>query len=200
MLAETTRRIPVIGLALLLPALLFAAPATAQQDTAQARSRMMRRGMHRMHEGGTMGMMGQMGAMRMGADHVGPRLLIDLKSELQLSDDQVARLEKIRDEHHSVMQGMHENMMDLREKMWSARSENDWSALENLIDQRADLQARIAKSLLNVERQSLDVLSADQRQKVETWQQGHRLLRRHLMPEGRGMMGPDTTGPGMRRR
>ena len=197
MLPKTTRRFPVLGLALLLPALLFAAPATAQQDTTQTRPRMMRPGLHRMHQGS---MMGQMGTMRMGAAHVGPRLLIDVKSELQLSDDQVASLAKIRDEHHTAMQEMRENMMGLREKMWNARNEDDWSTLEKLIDQRADLQAKIAKSLLNVERQSLDVLSADQRQKVETWQQGHRLFRREFMPEGRGMMGPDTMGPRMRRR
>lgn len=181
-----------MGLALVLPALLLAGPASAQQDTAQTRPRMMQRGMHRMHEGG---MMGQMGAMRMGAAHVGPRLLINFESELELSDDQVARLEKIRDEHHSVMQGMRENMVNLREKMSSARTENDWSALEELIDQRADLHAKMAKSHLDVERQSLDVLSADQRQKVETWQQGHRLFRRHRAPQDRGMM-----NPGMMRR
>lgn len=193
MSARTNTRTPILGLALFLPALLLAGPAKAQQDTTQTRPRMMQRGVHRMHEGG---MMGQMGAMRMGAAHVGPRLLIDLKSELELSDDQVARLEKIRDDHHPLMQGMHENMMSLREKAASARAENDWSALEDLVDERADLHAKMAKSHLNVERQSLDILNADQRQKVETWQQGHQLFRRHRMPAGRGMMRPDT----MRRR
>lgn len=192
MLTRTVGRIPVLGIALVLPALLLAGPATAQQDTTQTRPRMMQRGMHGMHEGG---MMGQMGAMRMGAAHVGPRLLIDLESELELSDDQVARLEKIRDEHDPVMQAMHENMMNLREKVSSARTENDWSALEELIDQQADLHAKMAKSRLNVERQSLDVLSAEQRQQVETWQKGHRLFRRHRTPQDRGMM-----NPGMMRR
>jgi len=178
----TLKRIATLSLALALP-LVFAAPTLAQQDTTRAgQGMMMRRGMHQgMHQGGAM--MGP-GMMRMGANHVGPGMLLNLKSELELNDQQVGQLTKLREDHHSLMQAMHQNMTDLRDKMIEARGDDDFSALEQLIDERAELHANMAKSRLNVERQALDVLSADQRQKVETWREGARLFRRGHMHRG----------------
>lgn len=194
MSVRSIKRISLTGLAFALPVLFFAAPLAAQQDTTRAgQGMMMRRGMHRgMHQGQGM-MRGEMpGARMMGANHIGPRLLLGLKSELELSNEQASRLEKIQEDHHALMQGMHENMMSLRERTIEARGENDWDALEDIIEERSKLHEKMAKSHLNVERQALGVLSDDQRQKVETWQEGHRLFRQQRME---GMM----NRPGMMR-
>lgn len=128
----------------------------------------------------------------MGPHHVGPGILLALKGELGLTDDQVSRLEKIRADHHPLMEGMRKSMEELHESMVKARSERDWSALESAIDGMAGLQADMAKSHLNVERESLQVLNESQRQKLETWEEGARLFR-HRWLQGR----PHMQAPGM---
>ncbi len=128
----------------------------------------------------------------MGPEHMGPGILLALKDELELTDDQVSRLERIRQDHHALMEGMRKNMEELHESMVKARSERDWSALESAIGAMAGLQAGMAKSHLNVERESLQVLNESQRQKLETWEEGARLLR-HRWPQGR----PHMHAPGM---
>jgi hypothetical protein len=176
------------------------------QDTSQAQP-MAPRGMRMAPHMGIHGMMMPgmmmhgMGMRGMGMhsmpgmmdfQHVGPGLLLGLRSELGLSDDQVSRLEKIRQDHHALMEGMHKNMQELRESMVKARSEGDWAALESSIDEMARLQAGMSKSHLNVERESLQVVNESQRQKLETWEEGARLFRHHWL-QGR----PHMQAPGM---
>jgi hypothetical protein len=202
-------RLFAIGTLLALPLFLSAAvaqSALAQQDTTQAGMRRMHRGM-RMHADSAMRGMGmrsmrsmrgmqRMGGMRAmrGANHIGPHMLIGLKSELELTDDQVARLEKIGEDHRALMQAQMQNMQNLRESMLKARAENDFAALEKGIDEGAKLRSGMAKGMLNVEKQTLEVLSDAQQTKYETWQEGARLFRRqgrqmreHMRGMGRGM-------------
>lgn len=158
------------------------------QDTSQVQ-RMAPRGMRMAPH---MGMHGMMMPGMMDFEHVGPGLLLGLRSELGLSDDQVSRLEEIRQDHHALMETMHKNMQELRESTVKARSERDWAALESSIDEMARLQAGVSKSHLNVERESLQVLNESQLQKLETWKEGARLFR-HRWLQGR----PHMQAPGM---
>ncbi len=181
-------RFSALGLTLALP-LLFStadiASAQAEQDTAQ-----MRRG-RGMHRGAAMGLRGRQ-FMRGG--HAGPRALIGVKDDLGLSEDQVAQLEKIHEDHHALMQAQMKRLGEHREAMRKAKAEGDWDALESGIEEGANLQAGIARGLLNVHRQSLEVLSDEQRTKFETWQEGARVFGRQRFERRQGMR-----GHGMRR-
>ncbi|MEE9132120.1 MAG: Spy/CpxP family protein refolding chaperone [Gemmatimonadota bacterium] len=207
-------KIAAVGTILALPILLAAAAAPtfaeadasvlAPQDTAQAKQAQpgARRG-HGMRMGsgmgmqgmGRQGMRGMMGGI-MGADHVGPRMLLGLKSELELTDDQVSRLEKIHEGHHALMQAQMENLQTLRESLQKARAARDWDAVSKAIDEGSRLRTGMAQGIVNVERQSWDVLSATQRETFDTWQEGARLFRQQRMRGSRQMRGRQM---GMRR-
>ena len=162
--------------------------------------------MHRMMMPGMMmpgmgmqgiGMRGMSGML--GFEHVGPSLLLGLRSELGLSEDQVSRLQKIRQDHHALMEAMHKNLQELRESMVEARFERDWAALETAIEEMGRLQAGMARSYLNAERESLQVLNESQRQKFETWNKGARLFRHHHLQGTPYMHGPGMGAGGMYR-
>ncbi len=192
------RRLAAIMLALALPWALsdvaWAQAPAAQQDTAQAGQVGPRRGMR----GGWM--RGGPGFGRgFAAEHAGPRRLLGLREELGLSADQVSRLEKIQEGHHSLMQAQMQQLRTLQDSLRAARVRNDYAALEKGIDERAKLTAGIAKGPLNVERQSLQVLNDEQRGKFETWQEGVRVFRRQGIERRREMRGQGMRGRGMRR-
>lgn len=181
-------RFPALGLVLALPLLLSTADiaaAQAEQDTAQ-----MRRG-RGMHRGAAMG---HRGHQFMRGGHAGPRALIGVKDNLGLSEDQVAQLEKVHEDHHALMQAQMKRLAEHREAMRKAKAEGDWDALERGIEEGANLQAGMARGLLNVQRQSLEVLTDEQRTKYETWQEGARVFGRQRFERRQGMR-----GQGMRR-
>ncbi len=151
--------------------------AWAQQDTTQADQVVPRRGARRM--GPRAGMRGaRMGrGLQAGPGHTGPRMMLGLKSELGLSDAQVGRLEKIHEDHRALMESSRSQLQAVHESLAKARQERDYDAMEKGIDELGKLRMAMAKSGLNVERQSLGVLNDAQRQKLETWQEGARLLR-----------------------
>lgn len=167
--------------------------AVAQQDTTRASMGRMQRGM-RIHADSTMrgmGMRGMRGMQRPAgawamrgmrgmhrAGHVGPHMLIGLKSELELTEDQVGQLERLAEGHHALMQAQMQNLRNLAESMRTARAENDFEALEEGIDEGARLRAGIAKGMLTLEQQTLEVLSDAQRTKFQTWREGAQLFRR----------------------
>lgn len=181
-------RFSALGLVLALPLLLSTADiaaAQAEQDTAKTwRGRGMRRG----------AAMGLHGRQFMRGGHLGPGALIGVKDDLGLSEDQVAQLEKIREDHHALMQAQIKRLGEHREAMQKAKAEGDWDALESGIEEGANLQAGIARGLLNVQRQSLEVLSDEQRTKFETWQEGARVFGRQRLEQRQSMR-----GHGMRR-
>ncbi len=184
-------RVPVLATILGLVAVLAATgTAFAQADTAQAaQMRRMGRGM--------MGGAHMMGRMAMRGPHTGPRMLVNLKQELELSDDQVARLEAIHEEHQVLMQAQMERLREHREAAAEARAEGDYDALERLIDEGADLHKGMARGILDVERRSMAVLTDAQREKFDTWREGARLFHR----SGRhGMRGHGMRGRGMQQR
>lgn len=190
-------RVAAFGMALALPVLLSASDIglaqqaqSAQQDTAQTwRGRGMWRG------GGT----GLRARQFMRRGHAGPMMFLNVKEELGLSEQQVAQLEKIREGHHALMQAQMKQLSDHREAMRKARAEDDWDALQEGIEEGANLQAGIARGLLNVERQSLEVLNDEQRSKFETWQEGVRVFGRQRMQRRQDAQRQGTRGVRMRR-
>ncbi len=193
-----------------LPALLvgLAIPAVAQEaeeDTVQLRrpqrgmmhggrmhGDMMHRGMGMMRGGAAMHMGGPMGA-----GHMGPRFLIGLEDELDLSEEQVTRLEGIQESHHALMTGLREQLQEQHEALREARADEDYGAMEEAIEEMGRLRTQMARSMLDVERQTQAVLSVDQRAKLDTWQEGARLFLRRGMEMRRHMRGEDD-GAGMR--
>jgi len=182
-------------------------PLLNPQDTAQA-GQMQRRMRVHQDSATTMRRMGMrswrgmrsMQGMRMrqgmtlrgmsGFNHVGPRMFIGLKDELALTEEQVNQLEKIHEGHHSLMMAQQEALKKQREAGAKAQAERDWEAVEASIDEGTKVFNGMLKGLVQVERQTWDVLSADQREKFNTWQEGARLMRRQWgqgMREGRGM-------------
>ncbi len=161
------------------------------QDSATAMRRMSMQGARGMRsmQGMRMGMGGTMRGM-FGFNHVGPRMFIGLKDELELTDGQVSQLEKIHEGHHSLMMAQQEALQQQREIGAKAQAERDWDAVENSIDQGTNILNGMQKGLVQVERQTWDVLTAEQREKFNTWQEGARLMQRQRnqgMREWRGM-------------
>jgi Spy/CpxP family protein refolding chaperone len=166
-------------------------PVLSPQDTAQVGQ--MRRRM-RVHQDSVLpgrGMplrgprgMASMRGIGMGArgmfgfNHVGPRMLIGLRDELGLTDDQVSQLEAIQEGHHSLMMAQQEALKVQREAGAEARAERDWAAVEASIDEGTNVLSGMLKGLVQVERQTWDVLTVDQREKFSTWQEGARLMQR----------------------
>jgi hypothetical protein len=105
-------------------------------------------------------------------------MLLGFKEELELSDQQVERLEQLGEEHQALMEAQMERLREHREAMQQARAESDYDALERLIEEGAELQTGIARGLLNVERGSLDVLTDAQREKYTAWREGIEIFRR----------------------
>lgn len=178
-------RFAALGITLALTILLSASDvasaqeaASAKQDTAQAMQ-----GMGIRHMGG----MGAGMRQFMRGGHVGPMMLLGVKEELGLSEDQVTRLQKIHEDHRALMQAQMKQLAEHREAMKKARQANDWDALEKGITDGSNLRAGVARGLLNVEKQAFEVLSAEQRTKFETWQEGARVLGRQRMLHRRGM-------------
>ena len=194
-------RFSALGLILAVPLLLSAAePAVAQgrPGAGVARQDTTRMRQARPHMGPRAGRAAMMrGGGMMGADHLGPGRLLGLKDELALTDQQVQQLEKLRDGHHSLMQAQSEKMREVGGAMREARSNRDWKALEQGIDEGAKLRVGMAKSIVQLERQSLEVLNSEQRGKYDFWQEGARLFRRQGMQ--RGMRGREMRRPGMQR-
>jgi Spy/CpxP family protein refolding chaperone len=119
----------------------------------------------------------------MGAGHLGPHFLIGLKDELELSDEQVAQLEGIHESHYALMTGMREQMQKGREALMEARKADDYDAMESAIDEMARLRTAQAKSFLDVERQTMGLLTEAQREKFDTWKEGAQLFRRRGMQQ-----------------
>lgn len=192
------RRIPALATILALPILLAVSGAAQAQeeDTAQARGLRGWRGAH-------VGMMGQRGFRAGGmlrAGHIGPRMLLGLREDLELSEQQVERLEKLGEDHHALMQAQMERLREHREAVKQARAERDYDALERLIEEGAELQTGVARGLLNVERQSLEVLTDAQREKYETWREGAAIFGRQRLERWRQMRGHGMRGRGTQRR
>lgn len=135
---------------------------------------------------GMMGMRRGMGPATMGLMGPGPAMLLSQRDVLELTGDQVARLEELREKKQSMMKGMHEGMSAVRSRMQDVTAADDLdleayrSALESMADQMVGHHMQMAR----FRGQVLDVLTSEQRAKLQT---GMKMMR-HMMG-GRGMGG-----------
>jgi hypothetical protein len=168
-----------------------------QQDTTQM-GQMHRQMMSgsRMQHGMMRGHMMQGRRMGRMGGHAGVGMLLGLKTELELTDEQVAGLEKIHQDHQALTEATHERVTAAQEAMKEAHEAEDWEAIEAGIDELTSLHAAMAKSQLGVQRDALGVLTDAQREKLDTWREGARLMlrqgmemRRHQRMQGQGMRG-----------
>lgn len=150
----------------------------------------MRGGMGPGMMGGGMGMMGS-GAMMGGRGMMGmmgasPSMLLSQRDVLELDDDQVARLEELREKQQGMMQGMHESMMAVRNQMRDVTVADslDMEAYRKAVEAMADQMVGHHMQMARFREQVLDVLTAEQREKLQTGVQ----MMRHMM--GGGMGGP----------
>jgi hypothetical protein len=127
-------------------------------------------------------------------------MLLGFKEELELSDQQVERLEQLGEDHRALMEAQMERLQEHREAVQQARSESDYDALERLIEEGAELQTGVARGLLNAERQSLAVLTDAQREKYTAWREGIEIFRRQQMDRWRQDRDRGMRGRGMRQR
>jgi hypothetical protein len=127
-------------------------------------------------------------------------MLLGFKEELELSDEQVGRLEQIGEDHQALMQAQMERLSAHREAMQQARAESDYDALARLIEEGAELQTGVARGLLEVERGSLDVLTDAQREKYTAWREGIEIFRRQQRDRWRQDRDRGMRGRGMRQR
>lgn len=150
----------------------------------------MRRGMGPGMTGGGMGMM-EGGAMMSGRGMMGmmgtnPSMLLAQRDVLELTDDQVSRLEELREEQKGMMKGMHQGMMAVRGQMQdvTAADSLDMDAYRKAVEGMADQMVGHHMQMASFREQVLDVLTPEQREKVQTGMQ----MMRHMMG-GRGMGG-----------
>lgn len=143
----------------------------------------MRRGMGPGMMGGGMmsgrGMMGMMGAS--------PSMLLAQRDVLELNDDQVTRLEQLREEQQGMMKGMHQGMMAARMQMQDATGADSLAmdAYREAVEAMADQMVSHHMQMARFRKQVLDVLTPEQREKLQTGME----MMCHMMG-GRGMGGP----------
>jgi Spy/CpxP family protein refolding chaperone len=63
-------------------------------------------------------------------------MLLGFKEELELSEEQVGRLEQIGEDHQALMDAQMERLREHREAMQQARADSDYDALERAADRR----------------------------------------------------------------
>jgi len=143
----------------------------------------MRRGMGPGMMGGGMGMMGS-GAMMSGRGMMGmmgasPSMLLSQRDVLALDDDQVARLEELREKQQGMMQGMHRGMMAVRGQMQDVMAADslDMEAYRKAVEAMADQMVGHHMQMARFHEQVLDVLTPEQREKLQT---GMRMMRRMM--------------------
>lgn len=138
---------------------------------------------------GTMGGMMTGHAMMMGVGP-SPGMLLQRRDALELTDDQVARLEEIRDELSGAMQGHMTVMMSVRREAAEALQDEtrDLNAYEETLERGASQMVQAHMAMARAADRTRDVLTAEQWEKVrEQGMTGHPGMMRHRSGAGSGM-------------
>lgn len=138
--------------------------------------------------GGGMMMGPGMGMMGMGAS---PAMVLSRRDALGLTDDQVGRLEELRDELSAEMEGHMTAAMAVRRNATEALGEEeaDFGAYEEALQEAASNMVQAHVAMARTARQTRDVLTPEQ------WEQ---VQERGMMHRPGMMHGPGTEGgPGM---
>lgn len=128
-------------------------------------------------------------AMMMGAGP-SPGMLLQRRDALELTDDQVARLEEIRDEASGAMQGHMTVMMSARREAAEALQDEtpDLDAYEEALERAASQMVQAHMAMARTADRTHDVLTAEQWEKVrEQGMTGHPGMMRHHGGAGSGM-------------
>jgi len=124
---------------------------------------------HGMMGQGMMQMMGQgMGMMASGGP--GPAALLHMRDALDLSEEQVQTLESMRDDLRSQMQGRMAAMMSAHQAISAAVQPEapDWNAYEESLRAAADIMVQTHLVMARAAKDARDVLTAEQREELET--------------------------------
>lgn len=196
-------------------ALLVLAPglgAQEQADTLRPRGEMQMRGMRGQMRGPAQGMMqrgtmqrgmmqrgmmarGMMGRMGMRDGAAGPGLLLRARDALELTDQQVQRLESLQTELHEAGQARMEQARDAQRRAREAFSAEtpDLAAAERALQEAADHRIQAQMTMARGHQQARDVLTDEQRTRLEET----RALIRDLRPARPGRPGRMRGGAGM---
>lgn len=160
---------------------------------------------HAAHHGGADGsaaapraMMGagMMGSMQSGPMMGGPRILLAQRERLDLTDDQVTRLEELQSRMDELRSSHRTEMLSVREELGSLRAADDLDLdrYESLLRRQADLRVEMQVQMARTRREALGVLTDEQRSELSA---GAAAMGR--MQPGAGMPGAGMHGatPGM---
>lgn len=195
-------------IAIALAASLVATPLLAQERSEQEEKEGMSR-MHRMveHHPGMMGMMGHMPmmggmmgekgmhrprmmSMMIAGPGPAPRMLLHMKDALQLSDDQVSRLEEIRtniqEERKTHTEAARAARKAAHEAM-TGEGSPDVDTHEEHLREAADHHVQAHMAMVRAHQQARDVLTEDQRSNVEFFGQMMGMMGRMMDRGGHGM-------------
>ncbi|NIN71788.1 MAG: hypothetical protein GTO46_07610 [Gemmatimonadetes bacterium] len=157
----------------------LALPTTlAGQEHHERHGQMMEQGATMMHMGQEHGTMG-VGMMM----HPGPDFLLEQKQALKLSDEQVQRLQELKNELSTFHRAHMNRVMPLRQRATEAlhAEQPDLDAYETALEAWAAEHVEMQVAMARYWQQSLAVLGDEQRSKVH--------FGLHLLHQMRGEMG-----------
>ena len=181
-----------LALALMLPV------AVAAQEE-QGHGQMQHPGMG--HHAGMPGGMGMAGGMMM--DHPGPGMLLRLRGTLALEPSQVERLEAMHAAARTSMQTHMEAAREARHRAHAAMqgATPDLAAHEKALREAADHTVQAQQGMARAHLEAAGVLTADQRQKLDTILAAMKEMHQSMgaMRQGEMEHGPMRPRDGMRR-
>lgn len=157
-------------------ALAFPLALSAQQGQGQAHGQ-MQQGMHQgqgMGQGMGMGMQHGMGMhegmMGMMMSRPGPGMILRLKETLELTDDQVSRLEAMHNEARESMQAHQQAAQQARMRAHQAMMADapDLDAFQAALEEAADHTIQAAMAMARVHTEAAGVLTDVQTEKLHT--------------------------------
>ena len=185
-----------LGLVLLLPLAVSAQGEQEGHGHEMGEQERMHQGMD-MHQG--MGMHRGMGmhqgmmqghGMAMMMSRPGPGMLLRLQGTLGLTEDQVAQLESMHAEAHEAMQSHQKAAKEARTRAHEAMAGDtpDLDAFESAMLEAAEHNARAMVAMAGVHVSAGEVLTDEQRAKLETLTEAMHEMRGEGMHQGQGRM------------
>ncbi|NIT86058.1 MAG: periplasmic heavy metal sensor [Gemmatimonadetes bacterium] len=136
------------------------------------------------------GMTRMMGMGMMATGGPGPTMLLRMRDALELTDDQVSRLEAIREDHSGDHRAAMGSAISAHRRAAEALhgASPDFQAYEDALGEAADHMVRAHVTMARASVQAREVLTAEQRERLHS---GMRMMQE--------MMGEPGMGPGMMR-
>ncbi len=122
--------------------------------------------------------------------------LLALREQLALTDDQVKRLQTLGAAQSDALKPNRPAMLRAQADLAEAMEKENLDAAHTAMTRLAALRTDAAFARLKAGKEARDVLTADQKSKLQQFQAMRRMQMRNRM--GGGMRGPGGMGPGMR--